>query len=475
MTRWLVILAWLVAGCDASAPPAGQIVLHVTTDAPLPPAPGKFECPSFADEPALFDTMEVDVYATNPVDGTLAICDGCSRRFAIDCELADSGKASVGLVPPVGVTGYVAHVQMFRGVDLFDGNPRLSLEAFVALPATATDGIVDVTVDLPTDSLGTPAGALDAPIEATLGLPPSKHVGSWPGARRVPCKDTPRSDEACVPGGAYWMGDPNVVAALGSVDANQSRLVVVSPFFLDLTEVQVGPFRASGVARPPDGSETFLGDPYDTQGDVSICTYSSVPNGLDDRPVTCITWQTSRDYCTKIGKELPSEAQWEYAASARRSATYPWGEDTPICADAYFAHGATPSVPVSCPLPVASPGPVGQSARDRISFGGADIVDLAGNAREWALDHFALQTDACWTAPLLYDPVCAQDVATQLGKRAMRGGGYRDEPALLRAATRHAGPVDGEVAPDNSFTAYLDEYGDTRGTIVGFRCARADP
>jgi formylglycine-generating enzyme required for sulfatase activity len=268
------------------------------------------------------------------------------------------------------------------------------------------------------------------------------------------------------------MGNASSAAALDAVDSNLTRLVVLSPYFLDLTEVQVAPFRASGVAHAPSTDGSFPGDPYDqiSQGN---CTYSSSALGKEDWPVNCISWQTAHEYCLKIGKDLPSEAQWEYAASARRSATFPWGEDPPSCSDAFFAKAGNPISPDECLPRAYSPGPVGQSVRDRIAFttAGPEIVDLAGNAREWALDAFALQASTCWDVPLLHDPVCTNGSS----ERPIRGGGYHDEPGLMRAATRHSGPIDGEPDLSIQFDPYLDDYGDTHGEIVGFRCARADP
>lgn len=50
-------------------------------------------------------------------------------------------------------------------------------------------------------------------------------------------------------------------------------------------------------------------------------------------PVTCIGWPAAEAYAQWLSKEtgkhyrLPSEAEWEFAARAGATSTYPWGED----------------------------------------------------------------------------------------------------------------------------------------------------
>src|SRR6185436_82728 len=97
------------------------------------------------------------------------------------------------------------------------------------------EGSIDVTVFLPTDAVGRPIGTLDDPIPADLRAPGISAVGTWPGARRVPCQGMANPGEVCVPGGAFWMGNP----LLSVGDATRQRLVVLSPFFIDSAEVTV--------------------------------------------------------------------------------------------------------------------------------------------------------------------------------------------------------------------------------------------
>jgi len=245
--------------------------------------------------------------------------------------------------------------------------------------------------------------------------------------------------------------------------------VIVSPFFLDVREVTVGAFRASGVAHLANPPALDKGDPHDlvdTPG--NNCTFTAMPVGDDDLPTNCLTWAKAREHCAAVGKDLPTEAQFEYAASGMRSSTYVWGEEEPACRDAVFAR-ALPRQPLTCAFtdigfrfkPVAS----AQGERDRLLVGEKTIFDLAGNVREWTRDVFARQTEPCWKVPLLTDPECTS--GTDPNKRSVRGGSWRDQSAFLRAATRHSGDAHDPV------NYYFDDTGDVVGkATIGFRCAR---
>lgn len=457
--------------CERTGPPRSQLVLHVTTDAPLPFSPVG-ACPSQpSDVPPLFDTIELAVFPS----GRTTPCDHCVRRFAIDCRMVEDGKASIGIVPGIGDPNWRARIRIYRGIAVADGEPipSATLETVVALPAIFEDsGVVDVTATVHTARIGQPEGTLDSPVTVTTGDATKGIVGSWSAAKRVACTANATIKEACVPGGAFWMGNPAVGAMLASFDANVPRLVVISPFIVDLAEVTVDSFRQVGIARLPNPNTSDNGDPFDNAGAIGgPCTYSgtSASTTEDAMPVNCLTWGKAQEYCATQQKALLTEAQFEWLASGLRGGTYPWGEDEPSCADVDFAHGATPTIPQSCPPQLIRSGGAGQGARDRIRIGNRDVIDLVGSLREWTRDVFAEQTEACWTQPLLVDPECTS--GGRANARTVRGGSWRDQAGFLRAATRHFGFANGDKTSSGTFSPYIDDYG-TNGATIGFRCMR---
>ncbi len=427
MKRASLFVFACVASCTNALPPQGQVLLFVDTDALLPAAPGQV-----ATAPALFDRLRVEVFAS----GESLPCEGCTREFAINQQQVGKAQASFAILNPAQKMGVRARLRLYRTTGGFVVEPRVTstLESVVLLPDVGAEGVVSVHVLLATESVGSPQGTLDAPLAALPGPAKGGLAGMWASAYRVPCADAPQAAESCIPGGAYWMGDPT------NISFPSERLVALSPFFVSNHEITVGELRARGVATSTDPSRPSGSD---------HCTYTDLLGPNESLPVNCVSRKRAAAYCATLGAALISEAQWEYLARGLRSAAFPWGDDEPACKDAVFARG---KVGDTCASLGVGPAPAGVGTRDRVD----DVVDVAGNVAEWVVDEWAADDESCWNQPLLYDPVC-----TQAGKKdgpslGLRGGHWSDIGALLRGAYRQRVPTSGVTVSDT----------------VGFRCAR---
>lgn len=442
-------LGCLAAACSPTElPPLGEVVIHVDTDAPLRPAAGELG----PDDPLpLFDRLRIDV-----VDPRGA-CDGCTREFDV---FASDEPLSFGLVLPPHRTGFVARARLFQSVvDAVEPRADSSIDVTFALPAVDDEGTVDARVFLPTDAVAKPMGSLDAPLEPELGKPAASLVGTWPGARRLACAGAAEPGQVCVRGGAYWMGQTDAVTA-STIEGfvTERRLVVVSPFWIDRTEVTVGAVRPLRDRLPDSAIEDWSGSETGSSPS-DWCTFVS-DGSRDALPLNCVTWPAARDLCAQRGASLPTEAQFEYAASAFTSQRYVWGRDDPECGDAVFELGGFggdgPLTTGAC-RPAGSIGgplPPGSGERDRLAIDGVDVVDLAGNLREWVRDRLEPEDSACWPVGVVTDPAC-EPAKPASDERSTRGGAWANRGYALRAALR-AG-----------FGSYVKEV------TVGFRCVRA--
>ncbi len=52
---------------------------------------------------------------------------------------------------------------------------------------------------------------------------------------------------------------------------------------------------------------------------------SNILRGWLARPANCVSWANARQVCAGLGMRLPSEAEWEYAATGPEHLLYPWG------------------------------------------------------------------------------------------------------------------------------------------------------
>lgn len=451
MRRLAVAAALTLAACAPSA----QALIYVDTDAPVPPAPG--DPPDPARPAALVDRLRLDVLLP---DGTLAR----TQEFAVHAGLFAARAVSFGVAPPVATDGVRVRARLFRADRVEHGEPPASvtLDSTFALPPLAADERRALTIVLSVDDVGLARGA-DTPLPPVDGAPESARVGTWPGAAVVGCVEPARPGEACVPGGAFWFGDPRARLSAEGPLTPRERLVVVSPFYLGTHEVTVGELRARWDALRTRTAPTAH-DPTESLSSLRTwCLWTAAPGPFEALPVNCVTREIGDAYCRDRGGALPTEAQLELAASGRGAERdYVWGRDEPTCGDAVYAL-AGGGAPVSNGLPDCrapndrgGPRPAGSGARDRVRFtdGGEEVVDLAGNVEEWARDRFSALDGPFWARPgVLVDPLADQPDPDGAGPWVTRGGGWLSAPYDLRAATRK--PARDAVAAS-----------------IGFRCAR---
>ena len=477
-------------------PPTGQILLYVTTDAPLPAAPG--DPVDSHEPPALFDRLRVDVFAP----GMSQACDGCSREFELDRIRVRDGEASMGVVPRPGVSGYVARARLYRAISVKDGEPPTlsTIDVYAALPPVEREGISKVTVVLHVEDIGQPRGSLATPSNAQPGEPDFSQIGNWPKARRVPCSGSARAGEACVPGGAFWMGHPSCGVNFDGSDASVSRLVVLSPFYVGLHEVTVEDYRASGLAKlvsessvdPMIGPVEFPPDPpaKDTltpDNQNFFCDYSDQPfssqNSRENLALNCISWSTADAFCKAQGKKLPSEAEFEYVASGLRSELYVWGQEEARCGDSVWGRaGAAYYYPLvgDCrpdnglgnyfttfvgPPSALAPG---SGQLDRLALAEGEVLDLSGNLREWTRDYWNRSSEPCWrNQALLINPECTGKSELDGELRTVKGRSWAELPGTACARVG--------VAPEGMSDPTLG--GGHRDPIGppgnGFRCVRS--
>jgi len=157
---------------------------------------------------------------------------------------------------------------------------------------------------------------------------------------------------------------------------------------------------------------------------------------FDNYPVIYTTWDDAKAYCEWAGRRMPTEAEWEKAASwdakNQTKYVYPWGNDAPSFFILNYSGNAGDTTEVGNYPDSASP------------YG---ALDMAGNVWEWVADWY----DAKYYVALGENASNPQGPSSgQL--HVLRGGSWVDYE-FVRSAYRSAGD------PSQSYEP------------VGFRCA----
>ena len=142
-------------------------------------------------------------------------------------------------------------------------------------------------------------------------------------------------------------------------------------------------------------------------------------SGEERHPVTPVTWRQAMDYAAWLGGNLPTEAQWEFAARGTEGRTYPWGEAEPTCQQVQLGF-------LGCGPIYQALSPVMSSAAGATPEG---VLGLAGNASEWVAD---------WHGP--YGSGAATDPTGPASgsSHLLRGFWFFGERDTLRSSLRYA-------------------------------------
>ena len=215
-----------------------------------------------------------------------------------------------------------------------------------------------------------------------------------------------------VPTGPFTMGSFE-----GYRDECPARTVTLDAFGIDQTEVTWSRYEACVAAGTCEAPPEHCRDWVQTLG------------AVDNRPVTCVTWDRADAFCRYEGGRLPTEAEWEKAARGTTGSKWPWGSFPPNCEITNYRFVAW-----YCEPGVVS---VGQYLNESI-YG---AQDMAGNAWEWVADHY----DAEWYRqgedenPLGPTEECRPSESAPAEPcidRGLRGGAYNSTASNIRGAAR---------------------------------------
>jgi formylglycine-generating enzyme required for sulfatase activity len=273
------------------------------------------------------------------------------------------------------------------------------------------------------------------------------------------CSECPQM--MVIPAGDFTMGSSAAekswavshgATAASVADESPQHHVSLQSFALgkyDVTRAEYARFVRETGHSPGDGCVVSAGtrgfDGSNSQKQADAGWQNPGFRQTDRDPVVCVSWLDARAYVFWLnGKlarlapghegvyRLPTESEWEYAARARTSTRFWWGDDDAVAsANAWYRNNSA-----------GRPHPVGSKPPN--AFG---LYDIVGDVWQWTEDCYA---ESYAGAPR--DGSANQTV--NLCLRVDRGGSWFYPAWLLRSATRERNPAD------------------YRDIVMGFRVAR---
>jgi sulfatase modifying factor 1 len=275
--------------------------------------------------------------------------------------------------------------------------------------------------------------------------------------------------QSSIPSGTFSMGTDTDLNR--NPNESPSHPTTLDSYIMDKFEVTVGRFRsfyqAYNGTLPPVGSGAhpahadsgwqaeFAANMPTTQNQLQSqinCnvgqyqTWTTSAGTHENMPMNCVSWYVAFAFCIWDGGRLPTEAEWEMAASGGSEKNeYPWGVNDPDPATNAIMNCLGDGISGCSPtdiLPVSSR-PVGANRWGN--------EDLAGSVWEFTLDYY----DVGYYASLGTCNNCINLTNSSPGWRVIRGGDFSSSANMIRSTERASyQPI--TVSP-----------------YVGFRCARS--
>lgn len=447
----VVVTALATAACGPRVlPPLGEVVVVVDTDLPVPRVASVLRVDTYEVDGAWIESREIALRDPRdwPASFSIQAADDTRDRAVVVRVRVHGGRTRDATGPARLVVGGAdvtppSEPEPLLAVD------RLSLVVLrpgerARLQITARASCAGVPARLEPGAYasclegeGTLEPVAASSLEPELSLPTASSAGS---AARTPCASPGPSERPCVEGGAFLLGSEDLqIVPDPALPPAPQRLARVSTFTIDRDEITVARFRGA-VARgfvPPDLPGVTEGELGTTAK--TTCAYSATPRGREAYAMTCVTWSTARAYCQRAGGDLPTEAQWEYAATSAGRAgttTFPWGDDAPDCARAIYGRLALAGLLGSCEAAAGS-GPRAAANGDGTPLAPGDLAavgvrGLGGGVAEWMRDAPRGYESAGWRE---VDPVSLDPRATA---HVVRGGAWASTAINVRSAARTA-------------------------------------
>ena len=219
--------------------------------------------------------------------------------------------------------------------------------------------------------------------------------------------------------------------------------VYVDAFFMDQHEVTNLEYQQF-VRANPSWQKDKIDEGFYDRNYLKDWQGNAYPAGKTRHPVVHVSWYAAMAYAEWVGKRLPTEAEWEYAARGGLSGKrYPWGDEFERDkANFYKEVGDTTKV-------------------GEYPLNGYGLYDMAGNVWEWCLDEY---NEDFYSISPRENPFSGangldwvvNNFTEVKSDRVLRGGSWYDTPFTeLRVTNRSS---------KEPLKAYLD---------TGFRCVKA--